>query len=190
MIAAIKDENPVVFVEHRLLHYQTGPVPEESYELLPGSARIAVAGSDITIVGISYMQTECIKAQRYLAEIGIQAEVIDPIWLQPFDFETVIGSVAKTRRLLIVDNAWLNCGASAEIAARTVEALGGDHTLKIRRMGFAATTCPTSPPLEECFYPNARSIASTAYAMVHPDRKTWMPDIEEELETAVFKGPF
>src|SRR5436190_12595820 len=81
LCAAVRDDNPVLFVEHRLLHFQHGPVPERSYTVEPGRARVTAPGTDVTLVGISAMQMECLAARRYLAEVGVDAEVIDPIWL-------------------------------------------------------------------------------------------------------------
>src|SRR5205823_4212127 len=121
MAAAVRDDNPVMFVEHRILYYQRGPVPETSYEVKAGKARVAVPGKDVTIVGISYMQVEALRAQRYLEAVGISAEVIDPIWLSPLDVDTIAASAAKTGRLLIVDNGWSTCGASAEILSAVYE---------------------------------------------------------------------
>src|SRR5919204_1895573 len=123
MAAAVRDENPVMFIEHRILYYQRGPVPEASYEVKPGKARVAVPGSDVTIVGISYMQVEALRAQRYLQEVGVSAEIIDPIWLSPLDVDTIAASAARTGRLLIVDNGWSTCGASAEILSAVYEKL-------------------------------------------------------------------
>ena len=190
LIAAIRDENPVLYVEHRLLHYQKGPVPEESYEVPPGKARITCSGEDITIVGISYMQLECMRAQKYLEAAGIKAEIIDPIWLQPLDLDTIIKSVQKTGKLIIVDNGWTTCGAAAEIAAHVAEALEGNPDIRIRRLGFAPTTCPTTPVLENLFYPNARTIASTAHKLVRPKAEYWLPDELKDLQNIEFKGPF
>ncbi len=153
LAAAVRDDNPVIFVEHRLLHFQRGPVPEESYTVLPGKARCAASGDDVTIVGISAMQVECLAACRYLAEVGVSAEVIDPIWLSPLDVDTIAASVAKTGRLLVVDNGWVTCGAGAEIVAQIAERLMGVRDVRVRRMGFAPVTCPTTPVLEELFYP-------------------------------------
>src|SRR4051812_31607245 len=121
LLAAIRDDNPVLYVEHRHLHFHNGPVPEESYEVRPGKARVTGAGTDITLVGISAMQTECLAARQYLAEVGIEAEVIDPIWLSPLDTDTIADSVEKTGRLLVVDNGWTTCGAGAEIVAQVGE---------------------------------------------------------------------
>ena len=83
LIHAIRDNDPVLYIEHRILHFQSGPVPEASYVVSPGKARVVTAGRDVTLVGISYMQVECIRAQRYLQSIGISAEVIDPDLVKP-----------------------------------------------------------------------------------------------------------
>jgi pyruvate/2-oxoglutarate/acetoin dehydrogenase E1 component len=189
LIAAIRDDNPVMFVEHRLVHYQKGPVPEEEYVVLPGKARITAQGKDVTLVGISYMQIECLRAQRYLETVGIQAEVIDPIWLSPLDIGTIVESVRKTRRLVVVDNGWTTCGASAEIAAQVAEQLEGESDIRIRRLGFAPVTCPTTPSLETHFYPNPRGIASLAYRLVN-GRRDWLPEERPDLQAVEFKGPF
>jgi acetoin:2,6-dichlorophenolindophenol oxidoreductase subunit beta len=147
LIAAIRDDNPVLYVEHRLLHFQKGPAPEQSYTVMPGKARITAVGDDVTLVGISWMQVECLRAAKYLESVGIKTEVIDPIWLSPLDIETIVESVERTGRLIVVDTAWVNCGAAAEIAAQVAERLQGTRDLRIKRMGFAPTTCPTTPTL-------------------------------------------
>src|SRR5262249_55828251 len=93
LIAAIRDEDPVLIVEHRLLHFQSGPVPRAEYTVGPGTSRITGAGEDVTIVGISSMQVECLAARHYLQEIGIQPEVIDPIWRSPLACWPIVASV-------------------------------------------------------------------------------------------------
>src|SRR3989475_7076537 len=93
LIQSIRDDNPVIFVEHRMLHPQRGHVPEELYAVPFGKARVLVRGSDVTLVGVSYMAVECLRAQRYLDEVGISAEVIDPISLSPLDTDTIVASV-------------------------------------------------------------------------------------------------
>jgi pyruvate/2-oxoglutarate/acetoin dehydrogenase E1 component len=192
MIAAIRDENPVIFVEHRLLYPIETHVPETSYEVPFGKARLCTAGKDITIVGISNMLVECLQAGELLAGIGIEAEVIDPISLVPLDVNTIADSANHTRRLLVVDTAWTTCGAGAEIIARVVEQSPPDQTIVMRRMGYAPTTCPTSPVLERAFYPDAIKIAQAAHAMVRPDAQAWQPDPERALlsHQAGFRGPF
>jgi pyruvate/2-oxoglutarate/acetoin dehydrogenase E1 component len=188
--AAVRDDNPVLYVEHRLLHFQKGTVPEGVYRVGPGKARVTAAGEDLTLVGISYMQVECLRARRYLGEIGIRAEVIDPIWLSPLDINTIAASVERTGRLLVVDTGWLCCGASAEIVACVAERLQGTRDLSLKRLGFAPVTCPTTPALEELFYPNARTIAAAARDLVEGGATGWVPDERPDLQSIEFKGPF
>lgn len=190
LIAAIRDNNPVMFVEHRILHFQKGPVPQDDYVVKPGRARITVAGDHVTLVGISYMQVECLRAQRYLEEVGVRAEVIDPIWLSPLDVDTIAASVRKTGNLCVVDNGWLACGAGAEILAAVTERLQGEREIRVVRIGFAPVTCPTTPVLEQHFYPNAISIATRAYDLIKGSPQRWCPAERSDLKAIEFKGPF
>jgi pyruvate/2-oxoglutarate/acetoin dehydrogenase E1 component len=193
LITAIRDNNPVIFIEHRLLHFQKGHVPEEPYMVPFGKARRLTEGSDITIVGISHMALECMRAQSQLLQVGIKAEVIDPVSLSPLDMETILTSVRKTGRLLVVDTAWTMCGASAEILARTAEALQDEKQVQLKRLGFEPVNCPPTKNLENLFYPNAQKIAVSAYGMVHGrnnGKQHWMPDFVEAPEVVEFKGPF
>jgi pyruvate/2-oxoglutarate/acetoin dehydrogenase E1 component len=190
LIAAIRDDNPVMYVEHRILHFLKGPVPDRSYSVAPGKARITAAGEDLTLVGISYMQLECLRAQRYLESAGISAEVIDPIWLAPLDTETIAESVRKTGRLCVVDNGWTTCGAGSEIIVQVLEKLQGTRDIRVQRLGFAPVTCPTSPPLEAEFYPDARRIAAACNDLVHGTKQDWLPEERPDLKDIEFKGPF
>jgi len=190
LIAAIRDDDPVLYVEHRILHFQKGPVPEGSYTVPPGKARITAPGRHVTIVGVSYMQVEALRAHEYLRDVDVEAEVIDPIWLSPLDTDTILDSARRTGHLLVVDNAWTTCGASSEIVARVVERLSPDERVRVRRMGFAETTCPPSPTLEDQFYPNGRTIAAAAYDLVRGSRKAWMPAEREDVNAVSFRGPF
>ncbi len=185
---AVRDPNPVIFVEHRLLHFQRGHVPDGEILMPPGRARITATGDDITIVGISYQQVESLRAQQYLQDLGISAEVIDPIWLNPLDLDTIEQSVRKTRRLLVVDNGWTQCGAGAEIVSALTERL--DIPWKAKRMGFAPTPCPTTPSLEQHFYPNGQTIAAAALNLIQGQEQNWMPEQREDLKDIEFKGPF
>jgi acetoin:2,6-dichlorophenolindophenol oxidoreductase subunit beta len=193
MIAAIRDDNPVIFVEHRLLYFSDAYVPEERFTVPFGKARRRTAGKDITMVGISNMLMECLRAHELLAEIGIDAEVIDPVSLIPLDADTIAESARRTGRLLVVDNAWTTCGASAEIVARVAEQLAEEgRIVKVKRMGYAPTTCPTTPSLEREFYADPAKIAKAAYSMVRPERPDWEPDPERAklAYQARFRGPF
>jgi pyruvate dehydrogenase E1 component beta subunit len=192
MTAAIRDDNPVIFVEHRLLYTTETQVPAASFTLPPGHARVCTHGGDVTIVGISNMVQEAIRASELLAEVGISAEVIDPIWLMPLDIDTIVESAKRTKRLLVVDTGWTTCGASAEIAAGVIERAGPKAGITIERMGFAPTPCPTTPWLEASFYPNPGTIASAAWRLVRPNEPAWTPSAERTkmAHQVQFKGPF
>lgn len=190
LIASIRDDNPVMYIEHRTLHFQKGQVPEEAYTIQIGKGRVTREGSDVTIVGISYMQVEALRAANYLEDHGIDAEVIDPIWLVPLDTDLIVESVKKTNRLLVVDNSWISTGASAEIVAAVIEALPADVRPQVKRMGFAPTTCPPAPNLEHLYYPNALTIAAAANDMIIGKPSGWLPEERDDLREIEFKGPF
>lgn len=189
LIAAIRDDNPVIFVEHRMLHFQKGFVPKKQYVVSQGKARITAKGKDVTLVGISYMQLECLRAKLYLESVGISAEVIDPIWLSPLDIDTISKSTLKTGRLIVVDNDWISCGASSQIVADVTERLQGKREIKVHRMGYAPVTCPPTPPLEKLFYPDGLKIAAAAYKLVK-GKDNWNPREQDNLREIEFKGPF
>jgi pyruvate/2-oxoglutarate/acetoin dehydrogenase E1 component len=182
----VEDPNPGILVEHRLLYFQRGPVPEGRLVSEFGRARTVRPGRDITIVGISYQNIEAIRAAAYLADEGIDAEVIDPIWLNPLDIDTIAESVERTGRLLTVDNSWVQCGAGAEIIARLHER--GIRFLS-RRLGFAETPCPTTPSLEKSFYPDAIAVANAAVDLLGVDQKPVFSP-RDDLKVVEFKGPF
>lgn len=190
LAASIRDNNPVIFIEHRMLHFQEGHVPEESYTVPFGRARVLAPGRDITIVGISHSAIECMRAREALLGIGIDAEVIDPLSLSPLDVETLAASVARTGRLLVVDTAWTACGASAEIVAAVGEALGGEQAFRFQRLGFAPVVCPTAKALERLYYPNAETIAQAAYQLVTGESRGWKPETISAPEILQFRGPF
>lgn len=191
MIAAIRDNNPVLFVEHRLLYATEATVPAERYEVPFGKARVCAQGTDITIVGISGMVPECLRARAVLESVGVSAEVLDPISLVPLDRQAIRQSATRTGRLLVVDNGWTSCGAGAEILASVAEA-PDMPAVAMRRMGFAAVTCPTTPVLESAFYPNPATIAAAAHALVRPDAEPWQPDPAHAAlaHRHSFRGPF
>ncbi|MBN2752314.1 MAG: alpha-ketoacid dehydrogenase subunit beta [Rhodospirillaceae bacterium] len=190
MIAAIRDDNPVIVVEHRMLYATRGLVPKAAFTLPFGEARILEPGSDVTIVAVSHMVVEALRARAHLAKVGISAEVIDPVSLMPLDIPTIAASASRTGHLLVVDNDWLPCGASAEIITRVIEETQGRAAIHVARMGFAEAPCPTTKPLESAFYPNDRTIAAKVYAMLRPDHSKWQPDGGEAPEITAFRGPF
>lgn len=182
LLGAIADPNPVLMIEHRLLYYIDGEVSEKPIAMELGPAVVRRQGADITIVANSYMVVEAIKAAEHLAKHGVEVEIVDPVCLAPLDTKTILDSVRKTGRALIIDTSWTTCGTSAEIAAVIAENL----TVPIRRMGNAPTTCPVSKPLEDLFYPNAHKIVRTVFEMLGKN----IPDDEIPALTSKFKGPF
>ncbi len=190
MTTAIRDNNPVLFVEHRLLYYTEADVPQEQFEVPFGVANICAPGSDVTIVAISNMVIESLRARELLDGIGIDAEIIDPISLVPLDIETIVASVEKTGHLLVVDNAWISCGMSAEIVAQVIQK--ASTPVRVDRLGFAPVPCPTTPTLEDAFYPNPATIASTAFRLLNPEMPDWAPDPERAALAyqQKFRGPF
>jgi len=189
MIAAIRDNNPVILVEHRMLYGNTGYVPEESYEVSFGKARTLTNGENITIVAVSHMVVEAVRATHLLQSQGITVELIDPVTLTPIDIDTIMASVLKTRNLLVVDNGWVCAGAAAEIVSQVAERLMNGPGINIQRMGFAPTPCPTTKPLETLFYPNSITIAAKVYTMI-TGKSDWIPVADESKEIAEFRGPF
>lgn len=189
MLAAIRDDNPVIFMEHRLLYNTIADVDAGDFTVAFGVARTCMAGDDLTIVGVSNMVQEVIRAAELLREVGVMAEVIDPVTLVPLDIETIVASARRTGAILVVDNGWTMCGASSEIVAQVAERVPG---VRVRRVGFAPTPCPTAPNLEADFYPNPRTIAAAAWEMARPDEPAWVPSPERtELAYQIqFKGPF
>ncbi len=189
LVQSIRDNNPVMFIEHRLLHFQVGYVPEELYSVPLGQARVLAKGDDVTLVGISWMVVECLRARSYLQQRGISAEVIDPVTLSPLDMNTIAESAARTGNVVVVDSAWTSAGISAEILARLVEETNSGPRPRVWRMGFAATTCPTTRKLENLFYPNGRSIAAFVNERLGGDT-SWSPQEEETASQVEFRGPF
>ena len=188
LIRAIRADDPVIFVEHRMLHDRRGDVPEGAYEVPFGAARVLAEGRDVTIVGISHMAVEALRARELLGAAGISAEVIDPISLSPLDTDAIMTSAARTRHLLVVDAGWTMCGAGAEILARTAEHFQAAGAVRVARIGFAPVTCPTSRPLEQLYYPNPERIAAAAHALVRGGPASWPAAPASEADT--FRGPF
>ncbi|MEK7388714.1 MAG: transketolase C-terminal domain-containing protein [Elusimicrobiota bacterium] len=186
MLAAIADPNPVILFEHRLLYDLSGHVPDPPAAIAFRLAAVRREGKDVTIVANAYMAVESLKAAEFLESRGISAEVIDPVTLVPLDEETILASVRKTGRLLVVDSGWTSCGVSAEIAALAAEKAWAALRRPIRRIGTAPVTCPVSKPLETAFYPNARTIAAEALALLGLSSA----NLEVPALTTTFKGPF
>jgi len=155
---AIRSDDPVLYLEHRGLLTKKGPVPEEEYLIPFGQAAVAREGTDVTVVAISYMVDHALKAGAQLAEEGISVEVIDPRTLAPLDIDTILESLRKTGRLLIVDEDFAPCGIGAEIAAQVVEQAFDYLDAPIRRLNGAFCPAPYSPQLEAAVVPDPAAI--------------------------------
>lgn len=163
---AIRCDNPVIFLEHKKLMRLKGNVPEGEHLTPFGKAAIVQPGNDLTIVAISYMVIEALNAAKLLQEQGVSAEIIDPRTLAPLDIETILESLARTHRLLVVDEDYSPCGAGAEIAAQVMERGFYELDAPVRRVNSPFTPAPYSPPLEAAFVPNAGQIAQAARALL------------------------
>jgi pyruvate dehydrogenase E1 component beta subunit len=159
---AIRDENPVVFIEHESLYGVRGDVPDGDEELVDfGRARIAREGSDVTIVAVSRMALTAERAAKTLAdEHGVSAEVIDPRTLRPLDLDTILASVRKTNRCVVVEEGWPHGGVAANIAALISEQAFDDLDAPVRRVSGADVPMPYSKPLEDIAYPHEPQIVS------------------------------
>jgi pyruvate dehydrogenase E1 component beta subunit len=166
LISAIRDDNPVVFLEHKMLYGTQGEVPEESYAIPLGKADIKRAGKDITVVATAMMVGRALSAAEKLAGSGISLEVVDPRTLSPLDEETLLGSVKKTHRLLIVHEEVKFAGSGAEIAAMVAEKAFDYLDAPIVRVGAPFTPVPFSPPLEQEFIPSEEKIIQAAKKMM------------------------
>jgi len=160
MIAAINDDNPVVFIDDRWLYNVEGDVPTDIYEIPIGKGNILRHGSDITIISVSYMVKESMIAADKLTEKGISCEVLDLRTVKPLDEELILKSVEKTGRLIIVDGGWKSFGIGAEIAALVAEK--GFNTLKfpIKRISLPNIPAPASGVLEKIYYKKAKDIVN------------------------------
>jgi pyruvate dehydrogenase E1 component beta subunit len=158
MVEAIQNDNPVVFVEHKKLYIEKGPVPEEMYSIPFGQAEIKREGKDITIVATHALVQRSLNAAEQVAKEGIDAEIVDPRTLVPLDKETILNSVKKTGRLLVADEGHRTCGAAAEIAAMVAEEAIYYLKAPIKRVASPDTPVPFSPPLEQAFIPDEKKL--------------------------------
>lgn len=175
LIAAIRDDNPVVFMFHKTLQglgwmdqleASLGPVPEEEYTLPLNKAQVVREGKDVTIVGAQMMVVEALKAAKKLAERGIEAEVIDLRSIKPIDRETILKSLAKTHRLVIADEDYYSYGITAEIGALAASEGFGHLRAPVARLAIPDVPIPYSRVLEQFVIPDARDIMNAVENMV------------------------
>lgn len=199
LLASIKDNNPVIFLEHRWIHGLTGHVPEEMYTVPIGKAKVVKEGTDITLVSHSYMTIETLRAASILSTHGVNAEVIDLRTIRPLDEETIIDSVKKTGRLIVIDNASQTGSIAENIAGRVSMKIYGQLLSAPAIITCPDYPAPTSPALSKNYYPTYKIIAEKSFWLLKKDSSILQKSLEEETEEnklphdipdSSFTGPF
>ena len=164
--SALVSNDPVLFLEHKSILFRKGPVPEEEYTIPFGQARVAREGKDCTVVAVGGMVVKTLGACDELAQSGVDVEVIDPRTINPLDIDSVLASVHKTGRLLIVDETFQPCGIGAEITAQVVDRGFDDLDAPIRRLNGAYAPTPYSPTLEAAIVPSVAGIVQAVQELM------------------------
>lgn len=185
---AIRDNNPVIFIEHRWLYDIKGEV-DDSLESVSLSPVVRRAGKDLTIVSTSWMTVEALHAADVLQKRGLDVEVVDVRGVAPLDIEPILASVRKTGHCVVADYDWSYCGFGAELAAQIGHACFDSLKRPIERLGFAPVPCPTTRPLENLFYPSAKEIVRTTEKVLKLDPMDLSAESFYSYEQR-FKGPF
>ena len=166
LLAAIEDQDPVIFFEDKTLYNMTGDVPEEYYTLPIGKADIKRKGADVTIVAIGKQVHTALQAAEQLSARGIEAEILDPRSLSPLDEEAVLASVEKTNRLVIVDEANPRCSIAADIASLAADKGFDSLDAPVKKVTAPHTPVPFSPPLEDLYLPTPEKVVNTVLEML------------------------
>jgi pyruvate/2-oxoglutarate/acetoin dehydrogenase E1 component len=166
LTSAIRDPDPVIFMEHKRLYMVEGEVPEESYMVPLGQARVVRLGADVTIVGVQKMVHTSLDAADDLVERGVQAEVIDPRTYSPLDERTILDSVRKTGRLVVVDESHPRCSLATDIAALAASRAFDALRAPIRMVTGEHAPVPFSPPLEDAYLPNREKIVASVMELM------------------------
>ncbi|ACP54794.1 alpha-ketoacid dehydrogenase subunit beta [Saccharolobus islandicus] len=166
LISSIHDDNPVVFLEHKVLYGIKGEVPEEEYTIPLGKADIKREGSDITIIGIARTVWHSLEAAEQLSKEGISVEVIDVRSIVPFDKETVVKSVKKTGRVVIVDEDYDRCGFASWVSSIIADEAFEYLDAPIKRITTPNVPIPFSPPLEQYILPDSKKIINTVKSIL------------------------
>lgn len=167
MISAVLDNNPVVFIDDRWLYNLEEDVPEEFYSVPIGKGVVRLEGKDVTVVAISYLVQEAMKAAEDLALEGINVEVIDPRTVKPLDYDLIHQSLQKTGRLVVADGGWKTCGIAAEIAALAAERSFTSLKTPVVRVALPDIPAPASRTLEEAYYPRSKEIQAAVKKLLN-----------------------
>lgn len=190
LTSAIRDNNPVICLEHRWLYWQEGEVPVGEYCIPLGQPNKIRDGQDLTLVSTSWMNVEAKKAAEILSQHhGVEIEIIDPRNVSSFDDSMLVDSVAKTRRCIVADNDWVYCGFASELASIIYEKCFDVLESPIPRIGFTHTPCPAVRFMENEFYPNAIRLIRTVEEMLDLPESD-LSDEDFYSHENRFKGPF
>jgi pyruvate dehydrogenase E1 component beta subunit len=170
LIAAIRDQNPVIFMEHKRLYMKQSNVPEGSYTIPIGVGDIKRKGKDITIVGVQKMVLTALDAADELAKQGIDAEVIDPRTYSPIDIDLICESVAKTGHLLVVDESHPRCSIATDIAGMVADRAFTSLKGPIKTLTGLHMPVPFSPPLEDHYIPSIENVVEYATKMLKGEK--------------------
>jgi pyruvate/2-oxoglutarate/acetoin dehydrogenase E1 component len=162
LIQSIRDDDPVIFCEHKAMYDMTGDVPEESYTIPFGEANVVREGDDVTIVAMGRMVSLAEQAAVELESSGVSAEVIDPRTASPLDLDTILESVEKTGRLVVVDEASPRCNLATDISAQVVSEAFGDLRAPIKMVSPPHVPVPFAQPLEDLYIPSVQDIVNSA----------------------------
>ncbi len=193
LISSIKDNNPVIFFEHRWLHNTFGNVPTESYTVPIGKAKVVSEGKDLTLVTHSYSSILSLRAVKILKEFNLNIELIDLRSIMPLDKETILKSVKKTKRLVVVDNDWTSFGVSSEIISTVAENLGSTLVSNPIRIGVENVPVPSTRELAKHAYPNTSKIVNLILKIfnIKSDKNNFEdPNLEADVPDQSFMGPF
>lgn len=185
IMAALTGHQPVMCLEHRLLFNISEPVPEEPYETDIGSIRVVERGRDVTVVATSYMVVEAQAAVDAVKERGISVDLLDLRSIRPLDSKTILQSVQKTGRLVVIDTSWTTCGVTAEVAAVVAENAWSALKGPVIRLGNADCPAPVSASLERAFYPTSTAIANSILTLAGLDGSVEGVDVASD-----FRGPY
>ena len=195
LISSIEDKNPVIVFEHRWLHDIQGVVPKKYYKIPLGKAKVVNKGTDITLVSSSYMVIECLRSAKILKSYSIDVEVVDIQSLRPLDIQTIMNSVKKTKKAIIVDSGGISFGISSEIMARLYENFSNkDKSIcQIQRIGSPDNPIPSTRELAKYCYPNYLDIIKKIEKLLKKKFKNlekYKDEKPSDQPNKDFMGPF
>jgi len=194
LIAAVEDDNPVIFLEHRWLQNLSDDVPTEMFRTPLDKARVVRQGADISLIAFSHMTYESLRAAEMLAKLGVSAEVVDLRSLRPLDAATVLASVRKTGRFIALDADWASCSVASEIVALCTEQAFDALKCPPARITLPDYPLSTSPALSKNYYPSPGDIAAQALRMLGkegPSEILYPPSkLPHDVPDLSFQGPF